>query len=294
MVNFKIPLKKFKKINGISISYIDEGKGETIFCLPPWFSPSLVFVPLISQIGKKFRIISPDMPGWLGDSQKPTQTPDLMFYTQLVEDFIKSFGVKKINLLGYSHGGIIAQQIVSRNIIFVKNLALISSPFGLESINKKFKLILDFYDKVGQKLISDQVVLRLVDNIMFLPMLREKKKEKGNQFDTLIEEIAKETNNVDAKSLILCFLSKTPISLDLKKIKKIPTLIIYANKDDDFIKKDNELMVVGLGIKPLYLPKADHCHLFFEAEKSAKIIGNFFGRKNIFEKVLNLFQKLSQ
>jgi len=286
-----IPLKKFKKINGTRISYIDEGNGETIFCLPPWPSPSLVFVPLISQIDKSFRIISPDIPGWTGNSQKPESTPDLTFYTELIEDFIKSFGIRKINLLGYSYGGIIAQQIASRNKVAVKNLALISSPFGLGSVNEKFRLVLDFYDKIGQKLIPDRTVLELVKDLMFLPMLRRERKTKRNQFDSLIEKIAIETDNVDARSLLLCFLSKKPVPVNLEKIKKNPVLIIYSEKDESFIKKDNEMMTIGLGIKPVFLSESDHCHLFFESEKSAKTISNFFSRKNIIKRVLNWFQK---
>jgi len=285
MADFKIPHKKFKKIGGIKVSYLDEGKGEMIFCLPPWPSPSLVFVPLIAQIGKQFRIISPDMPGWLGESQKPVCNPDLKFYTQLIEDFIKSFGINKISLLGYSYGGVIAQQLVYRDKSAVKRLVLVSSPFGLENIYQKFKLPLDFFEKIGQNILPEKITVKLAYYLKFASMLKEKSRTKGDQFKSLIAEFDKESNQVDARSILLCFSVKEPMPVNLEKIRKIPVLLICGGEDDDFVNKDILLLGQKLGKSPVILEGADHTHLFFDAEKSAPKIADFFAPPSLWQRL---------
>ncbi len=70
----------------------------------------------MSLLNEGYRTIAPDLPGF-GQSPEPDAVWDVGNYADLISEFIESFGVKKVILLGHSFGGRIIIKLGSREIL---------------------------------------------------------------------------------------------------------------------------------------------------------------------------------
>ncbi|HEX3014370.1 MAG TPA: alpha/beta hydrolase [Methanobacterium sp.] len=92
-------------------------------------SAMLSYGSTIADLGKKFHVIVPDLPGY-GDSDKPDVPYTLEWYQEFLDQLILALNYDKIDLGGLSLGGGIALGYALKNPEKVRNLVLIA-PYGL-------------------------------------------------------------------------------------------------------------------------------------------------------------------
>lgn len=99
---------KFIQLNNHRIAYVDEGQNDKVILflhglgsyIPAWrFN--------LQELKKHFRCIAIDLPGF-GKSDKKIHSCSMKFYSYVVNQFIKSLGIEKVDLVGHSMGGQIA------------------------------------------------------------------------------------------------------------------------------------------------------------------------------------------
>lgn len=157
------------RINGIDVSYFDEGAHEnnTVVFLHGWSGSKDKFCALIETLDPYFRIVILDLPGH-GDSEPLAKgNRSLCSYSMFVRDFLQQLGITKANLIGFSMGGTIALMCSSFFPDFVDKIVVWESFTNLTEVKKfypaslLFKLLQErpslctqFHTAVNRKFIS--------------------------------------------------------------------------------------------------------------------------------------------
>ena len=104
--------------NGVKIWYFVQGKGEPVVLIHGWISSAAInwVVPGTSALlAKDYRVIALDMRGH-GLSDKPTK--EEAYGPELVEDIgrlLDHLKIKKVHIVGYSMGGIVAANFIAKH-----------------------------------------------------------------------------------------------------------------------------------------------------------------------------------
>ena len=91
------------------LNYIRHGRGKTLVLLHGFLGGTAYWVPLSTGLKHAHDVIAVDLPGFAGSTKVPA--PDsLNGYAKAVLDLLDNLGVERFSLLGFSMGGMIAQQ----------------------------------------------------------------------------------------------------------------------------------------------------------------------------------------
>lgn len=78
-----------------------------LFLLHSFYMSWAIFKPFLPALSARFFLVAPDFPGF-GDSQMLKRTNSIRNYARVLEAIRKELGLSKINLFGFSAGGIVA------------------------------------------------------------------------------------------------------------------------------------------------------------------------------------------
>jgi proline iminopeptidase len=122
------------EVNGKKLWVEEEGSGEPLILLPGGPAAShRIFRPYFSSLAARYRIIYYDYYG-RGQSQRPSDVEDL-------EGLRKALGLDKINLYGFSYGGLVAQAYALKYGANVSNLVLANTLHSPEMWQKNHENI---------------------------------------------------------------------------------------------------------------------------------------------------------
>ncbi len=199
--------KMIKKVNGISLHYIDYGNpdGETLVFLHGWGQNIEMMKMIADPFEKEYHIIIPDLPGF-GESSEPETDWTLFEYVDCIHTLLESLKIEEPILLGHSFGGKIS--LLYATEYPVKKLVLFGSPYKKE------------VEKTTMK-------LKVLKSLKKVPVLKQ------------FEEIAKKhIGSTDYKNAtpMMRKIMVNHVNLDLsEKIKKIeaPTLLVWGDLDQE-------------------------------------------------------------
>jgi pimeloyl-ACP methyl ester carboxylesterase len=86
-----------------------------------------VFKPLLQIMGRDRSVYAPDTPGF-GESDAPTEAPSIADYAGAMVDFLDAMRFRKVDLLGYHTGSLIATEVALARPDLVRRVVLIAVP----------------------------------------------------------------------------------------------------------------------------------------------------------------------
>lgn len=117
-------MKNFTLADGRKFSWLESGCGAPLILIHGWGSSSIIFSELIEHL-PQYRCLAPDLPGY-GESASATSVDLDILSTDLLSWF-DELGYEVVNLVGWSLGGILAQQLALQHPTRVNRLILIST-----------------------------------------------------------------------------------------------------------------------------------------------------------------------
>jgi len=129
----KHPPGAYAQVNGAKLWYESEGKGEPILLIAGGPGDAHYFHPFFSVLADSYRVICFDAFG-RGKSERAT-SPDKYTFDRDVEDIEalrKTLSLNKINLLGHSYGGMVAQAYALKYPDAVSRLILADTFYDAE------------------------------------------------------------------------------------------------------------------------------------------------------------------
>ncbi len=133
--------KIFVEINGLSISYTQQGEGKDVLLLHGWGSSFDAYKGVISALQDKCKLTALSFPG-CGESSLPENPLCTDDYVELVLEFIKKLNLENPILVGHSHGCRVIMKAVGTGKISPQKIVFIDGA-GL-----KPKRSLSYYAKV--------------------------------------------------------------------------------------------------------------------------------------------------
>lgn len=108
------------EIDGLNVFYMDQGSevsgsfDETVLLLHGWGASSALYRSIIDRLSVRRRVIAPDFPGF-GETAEPDRPWEVRDFADFALKLIDRLGLKKVMLLGHSHGGRVALDIAARD-----------------------------------------------------------------------------------------------------------------------------------------------------------------------------------
>lgn len=102
------------KIGGRTVSYIDEGTGETLLFLHGWAAPVRTYQVMTKHLSGYCRVVAPDLPGF-GGSEEPPVPWTVDDYVAFVKEFCAQLGIEQAVLMGHSFGGRIIIKLLTED-----------------------------------------------------------------------------------------------------------------------------------------------------------------------------------
>lgn len=93
----------FKTTDGVTLHYVDAGKGPAIVLIPGWTMAADIFEPQIEGLSSRFRVVALD-PRSQGDSGKTPDGNQLERRAQDFRELLAHLNLHDVTLLGWSNG----------------------------------------------------------------------------------------------------------------------------------------------------------------------------------------------
>ncbi|MCM1121980.1 MAG: alpha/beta hydrolase [Eubacterium sp.] len=205
-----------KKIDSITVNYIDEGEGEVILLLHGWGANITLYAGMIQVLQRNHRVIALDMPGF-GRTQEPSEPWCVDDYVDFVLKFIDSFGISKLSVVVHSFGGRVFFKMNAReNIPFtIEKAVLIDSAGILPKKSLWQKVSLRCY-KIGRAVMSTRVLHFLYPDAVDNMRRKRGSADYNNATPTMRATLVKVVNE-DLEPLM--------------HLVKCPTLLIWGDRD---------------------------------------------------------------
>jgi pimeloyl-ACP methyl ester carboxylesterase len=199
----------------------DVGKGFALVLVHGFLGSSKMWEPQINFFKNKFRVITPDLPGF-GKSNKVKSHKSIKSIADLLLENLKKKKIIKFNLLGHSMGGMIAQEMAKKEGHKISKLICYSTgPLG--EMPGRFETI-DESRKNLKKIGLEQMTKKIVKTWFV-------KGEEAEYFNICLEA-GKQTSIKAVDNALTAF--KNWNGVDTLKNIKNETLIIWGDKDKSY------------------------------------------------------------
>lgn len=275
---------KKKKIDDIEIAYYTRGKGPPLLMIMGFRGTMGIWDPaLLNELEKNYTLILFDNRG-AGLSSDTEQ--NLTTIPQMAEDtahLIQALGYQKVNVLGWSMGSRIAQQLTSKYPELVDKLILCSpNPGGKYGAPRTT----DAYQKLTSKNLSDEEALSLLypntaeghrAAAAYVARLTATIIEKSVPDDLKISD-----QTIERQKNALDLWDQDNIFYDSLAKMKTPTLV--AGGQDDVLDSPDNVRIVADQIPfawSAYIPGAGHAFLSQEYIQCSLLIKAFIDQEKL-------------
>ena len=98
-----------------------------MLCVHPGASTGRVFRRFLQEMGSERSVYAPDLPG-CGESDAPPSAPTIADYAAAFADMLDSLRVRKLDVVGYQTGSLVAAELALLRPEVVRRLVLVSVP----------------------------------------------------------------------------------------------------------------------------------------------------------------------
>lgn len=205
-----------KKIDDISVNYIDQGQGDVILLLHGWGANITLYQGIISTLVQNHRVIALDMPGF-GKTTEPSVPWCVDDYVDFVLKFIASFELTKLSIVVHSFGGRVFFKMNAREDLpfQIEKAVLIDSAGILPKKTWKQKVSLRCY-KIGRAVMNTKVL-----HFLYPDAVEDMRRKRGsadyNSATPVMRATLVKVVNEDLEPLM--------------HLVKCPTLLIWGDLD---------------------------------------------------------------
>jgi len=119
------------RVRGLNIALRVQGDGDPLLLINGMTRPLRSWEPFVGELSRR-TVVSFDAPG-VGDSPTPILPLSISALAALAAAVLDAVGLDDADVLGFSHGGAVAQQLACDHAARVRRLVLISTSCGVGS-----------------------------------------------------------------------------------------------------------------------------------------------------------------
>jgi len=228
----------------------DDGKGFPLVLVHGFLGSSKMWEPQVNFFKDRFRVITPDLPGF-GKSNKVKSQNSIQSIANLLLDCLEEKKIDKFYLLGHSMGGMIVQEMAKKHGNKILKLVCYSTgPRG--EMPGRFETVDQSRENLKKK--GLEVTAKNIAKTWFILG------EKAKYFDLCLE--AGRQTSIEAADNALIAIKNWDGVENLQDIK-ISTLIIWGDKDKSYNLKQAQTLEENISDSNLVIFKgcAHNVHL---------------------------------
>ena len=210
-----------------NIHYLDSGSGKELVLIHGFLGNNTLWTYQIKEFQKYFRVIAIDLPGY-GKSSEAKPLNDIKKFSKAVEKLLHALKINNFYLMGHSMGGMIAQEIASKNKNIRKVVLHATGPIG--DMPGRFETI-----KASRKKLKINGVKKQASFISKTWFVNGDKNKNYKICKSAYANISFTTADLSMQAM-----QNWNGIVNLKKIK-IPTLITWGNKDKSYTRQQVEM-----------------------------------------------------
>lgn len=249
------------QVDDLTIKYGDEGSGPALLLLHGWGCNGGTWAPVANQLKAKYRVITPDIPGF-GQSTEPPPSWGTAEYATLLAKFMDALALERPFIVGHSNGGRIAITLAARGLC--RRLILVDSA-GIPPHRT-----IQYYLKVYS--------YKVFKRVLSLPGLRRRKEE-------ILEKRRQKTGSADYQAAspgmrqVLSRVVNENLRDQLAKIKN-PTLLVWGARDtatplSDGREMERILKAAGNDCALIVFDHASHYSFLEERDRFVQVVEAF-------------------
>jgi 3-oxoadipate enol-lactonase len=209
-------------INGIQLSYTDQGQGTPLVFIHAFPLSSAMWEPQVKEFSKKYRVITLDLRGH-GDSDAPLWHFTLDDFAEDIRELLRHLGITQATFVGLSMGGYTLFALFRKYPELVTRMVLADTRAQADSDEAKagrFAMAQVAYQK-GPQAIAEMMMPKLLG-----PTSLEKRQD-------IVEQIRSMINKNQASGIIVALMAmaQRPDSTPLLSNISCPTLVIVGEND---------------------------------------------------------------
>ena len=257
--------RKSVKVKDVTLSYLDEGKGQPLVLLHGLCFTSSIWEKVIPRLSKEYRVIAPDLRGH-GQSSVPAPPYST---TQMANDIIgllDALEIKKAAVFGHSLGGYITLAIAEK---YPQRLSALSLVHSLSEPDSEEK------NQVRQNninIIQEKGMATFIEGfypVLFAPENLNKLTKEVN----FAKELGLHTSPEGAIGSLYA-IKERPDRTPVLQNMKVPLLLI-AGENDVIVPMEKTFCVEGDNVTSVVIKNAGHTSMLEAPEELAKAITNF-------------------
>lgn len=235
------------KIKDAKIHYYTYGSGPPLFFIHGHRSDTRRWENIILHLGEKFKVYSPDLPGFGKSPPFKRGWHTMARYAQYLTAFTQKLGLRDYVLIAGSMGGVIALHMLKTPHPKIRKLILFGTPYDKAYFlfGKKTRRLLSLILKMAVK---GRIATMIADLLIGIDFLLYRALKRGLSPTDRKEEIIKfemrQWRVMPARIWMQTAHEVLNVNFSKEKIRTtVPTLIVAA-KGDFFI--DNRATIAGL------------------------------------------------
>jgi pimeloyl-ACP methyl ester carboxylesterase len=266
------------EVNGINVTFYESSSDKSNIPLILLHgggldSAMLSYGTVISDLGEKYHVIAPDLPGY-GETDKPDVVYNIEWYQEFLEEFIKVLGFNHVDLGGLSLGGGIVLGYSLINPKKVRHLILIA-PYGLTDkipypqITTWLLKHPKIYDSINKLILSNKILLKaslkniLVNSDKLTEDVVNRLMAVGHNPDSGRAWRSFQLSEINGKKLKTCYIN------DLHNLN-MPVLLLTGKNDS--LVPSNDVKQASELISNATLIEMDKCGHWLPRDRNTEFI----------------------
>lgn len=259
------------KVKDVTLSYLDEGKGQPLVLLHGLCFASSIWEKIIPELAKEYRVIAPDLRGH-GQSAVPAPPYSTEQMADDIIGLLDALEIEKAAIFGHSLGGYITLAIAEKYPQRLTALSLVHSLSEPDPEEKKQVR----QNNIG--IIQEKGMPTFIEGlipVLFAPENLDKLPEEVN----FARELGLHTAAGGAIGSLYAIKNRPDRTPVLKNLK-LPILLI-AGENDLIVPMEKTFSVEGDHVTSVVIKNAGHTSMLEAPEELLKAIKNFLNTKGL-------------
>lgn len=253
------------QVNGITMAYQDQGKGEVIVLLHGFCGSAQYWEKVQPILAQHYRVICPDLRGH-GSTGAPIGAYTLEQMGDDVATLMEQLEIKKYTVFGHSMGGYVTLSLVQRYASALVGFGLIHSTGHSDTPETKEKRL------ASVAAINANGITPFIDGFasgVFAP----RHLERNNESLIRVKEIGYRTPPQGAIGSLMA-MRERPARCDVMSASVLPLLLV-AGDEDPILTTDVVFTTDREGVTQVVIEGTGHMSMFEASEQLATIIKQF-------------------
>ncbi|SDX70547.1 alpha/beta fold hydrolase [Paenibacillus sp. CF384] len=121
----------YKKVNGVTLHYVEGGKGKPLFLLPGWPQNWYAYHKIMPELAKNYHVYVVEYRG-MGSSDKPPTGYDKKTLSSDIHALVKELGYDKVHMVGHDIGAQVAYAYAAQYPEATTKLVMMDVPHPFE------------------------------------------------------------------------------------------------------------------------------------------------------------------